>query len=59
MWTLSVVLRLSSAYIAIYSMAPVRQSARQKATGRPAQMTDPSLVDLARQFATAAATGVA
>ena len=40
-------------------MAPVRQSARQKARGRPAQTTDPSSVDPARPLATAAATGVA
>ncbi|KAK2151046.1 hypothetical protein NP493_2692g00007 [Ridgeia piscesae] len=40
-------------------MAPVRQSARQKARGRPVQATDPSSVDPARRLATAAATGVA
>ena len=40
-------------------MAPVRQLARQKARGRPAEMTDPSSVDLARRLATAKATGVA
>ncbi|KAK2158207.1 hypothetical protein NP493_1814g00032 [Ridgeia piscesae] len=37
----------------------VRQSARQKARGRPVQATDPSSVDPARRLATAAATGVA
>ena len=40
-------------------MAPLQQSARQKARVRPVQTTDPSSDDPARRLATAAATGVA
>ena len=50
-WAFYVVLRLSSAYIAICSMVLVRQLARQKSRGRPAQTTDPSLVNPARRLA--------
>ena len=50
---------LSNACILICSMAPVRQSARQRARGRPVQPSDPAAVDPPRRLATAAATGVA